>query len=431
MQKVEVSASIKRKTENEVTIEIKIPILNTMLGGEEVILQGINAAGILATRELISHFDSDGSIIEMGGVRMSSKGQLPKEYQTPYGPVEIKRHVYQNSKGGSTFCPLEKGARIVGSATPRLAKMVSNKYSRMSVDEVKTDLSGNHGRETSREFIQNTSDLVGSIALAKEELWSYSTPCLDSPVRSIGIGIDGTTILMREDGYMQAMVGTIALYDRKGERQHTTYVAATPEYGKDKFIERMTREIGNVRLLYPNTTYVGIADGAKDNWTFLEKHTTIQVTDFFHATEYLTAASEVIFGKKEEAKRREWLDNRCHDLKHNDGAAEKQLKELKQLKNVFTGPKEKEEKLDKAISYFTSQLDRMNYSEIRSKNLPIGSGVTEAACKTIIKQRLCRSGMKWKDPGAKIVLSLRCLDHSIKWNQFWFKVDRFGLSAAA
>lgn len=68
-------------------------------------------------------------------------------------------------------------------------------------------------------------------------------------------------------------------------------------------------------------------------------------------------------------------------------------------------------------------------TEVRSKNLPIGSGVTEAACKTIFKQRLCKSGMKWKDPGAKIVLSLRCLDHSNKWDQFWHKVDRFGVPA--
>ncbi len=40
---------------------------------------------------------------------------------------------------------------------------------------------------------------------------------------------------------------------------------------------------------------------------------------------------------------------------------------------------------------------------------PIGSGVTEAACKVIVKQRLCCSGMKWKESGAAAVLSLRCL----------------------
>jgi hypothetical protein len=59
--------------------------------------------------------------------------------------------------------------------------------------------------------------------------------------------------------------------------------------------------------------------------------------------------------------------------------------------------------------------------------LPIGSGVTEAACKVIVKQRLCGSGMKWKEPGAAAVLSVRCLTYTReRWSQFWGKVDRYG-----
>ena len=44
--------------------------------------------------------------------------------------------------------------------------------------------------------------------------------------------------------------------------------------------------------------------------------------------------------------------------------------------------------------------------------MPIGSGVTEAACKVLVKQRFCGSGMKWKEPGAAAVLSLRCLTYT-------------------
>lgn len=40
---------------------------------------------------------------------------------------------------------------------------------------------------------------------------------------------------------------------------------------------------------------------------------------------------------------------------------------------------------------------------------PIGSGVTEAACKTLVKQRLCRAGMRWTEDGAQTILSLRAL----------------------
>ena len=60
--------------------------------------------------------------------------------------------------------------------------------------------------------------------------------------------------------------------------------------------------------------------------------------------------------------------------------------------------------------------------------LPIGSGVTEAACKTLVKQRLCSSGMKWKDRGARVVLSLRSLVLTEgRWEQFWNKVGHYGI----
>ncbi len=63
---------------------------------------------------------------------------------------------------------------------------------------------------------------------------------------------------------------------------------------------------------------------------------------------------------------------------------------------------------------------------------PIGSGVTEAACKVIVRQRLCNSGMRWKEKGAATVLCLRTLSYSEgRWDQFWQKIDTRGLQLAA
>ena len=71
----------------------------------------------------------------------------------------------------------------------------------------------------------------------------------------------------------------------------------------------------------------------------------------------------------------------------------------------------------------------MNYHKYTAQNLPIGSGVTEAACKTLIKQRLCRSGMRWNDKGAAIVLSLRSLVKTTnRWDQFWNKINYNGIN---
>jgi hypothetical protein len=67
----------------------------------------------------------------------------------------------------------------------------------------------------------------------------------------------------------------------------------------------------------------------------------------------------------------------------------------------------------------------MDYAGHVEKNLPIGSGFPEAVCKTLVKQRLCGSGMRWKEKGAKVILSLRALAQSKgRWQQFWHKVDQ-------
>lgn len=50
-------------------------------------------------------------------------------------------------------------------------------------------------------------------------------------------------MLVCEDGYREAMVGTVSLYDGEGVRQHTIYLGAAPEYGKKSFLKRLEREI--------------------------------------------------------------------------------------------------------------------------------------------------------------------------------------------
>ena len=245
---------------------------------------------------------------------------------------------------------------------------------------------------------------------------------------TVSIGLDGTTIFLREHGYRLAMVGTLALYDKVGERLHTTYIGASPEYGKSGFLRRMRREIEHIKQLYPDALYIGLADGATDNWSFLNAYTSIQITDFWHVSEYLAQAAEAIFPRQvQSVQKAQWLEERCHKLKHLKGAAGRILNELKdKLKSRLSiGNREK---LQKAITYFTNQKARMRYYALVKQALPIGSGVTEAACKTIVKQRLCQSGMKWNEKGASIVLSLRTLERSNRWEQFWAKINQYGVA---
>jgi hypothetical protein len=63
---------------------------------------------------------------------------------------------------------------------------------------------------------------------------------------------------------------------------------------------------------------VGPADGAEDNWTYLELKTPTQVVDFYHATQYVSSAAEDLFAEFGVGMR-EWVDGWCHRLKHESG----------------------------------------------------------------------------------------------------------------
>ncbi|ETW96220.1 MAG: hypothetical protein ETSY1_27520 [Candidatus Entotheonella factor] len=61
----------------------------------------------------------------------------------------------------------------------------------------------------------------------------------------------------------------------------------------------------------------------------------------------------------------------------------------------------------------------MPYARLRTQNLPIGSGVIEAACKTLATQRLKRSGIRWRQAGGQAILTLRSLCQSDHFERAW------------
>ncbi|MCP5086077.1 MAG: ISKra4 family transposase, partial [Rhodobacteraceae bacterium] len=232
-------------------------------------------------------------------------------------------------------------------------------------------------------------------------------------------------------GWREAMVGTVSLYDAKGQRQHTIYLGATPEYGKATFLARLTREVERTKARYPEAIYVGIADGADTNWRFLEPHTDEQILDFYHASGYLSAVATAAY-PRDTAKQQDYLESLCHQLKHDPGAAEDIHNAIVELQQTPTLPRTVRENLDAAATYFNNHKHQMNYSDYRQKHYPIGSGVTEAACKTLVKQRLCGAGMRWKEKGAAVILSLRELVLTpTRWEQFWDKLNQYGFPVAA
>ena len=132
-----------------VTIEFTVHLdSGSMLKSEDNILEALNSAGRLAAGVALEQFDTDGSkLLCLVRLKLTSKGKYNKTYETQWGKVDVERHVYQSSKGGKQYCPLEYTARIIQTATPRFAKIVSWKYAEKGSTRVQEDLMQSHGIE--------------------------------------------------------------------------------------------------------------------------------------------------------------------------------------------------------------------------------------------------------------------------------------------
>jgi hypothetical protein len=315
---------------------------------------------------------------------------------------------------------MEQNAHIIKTTTPKFAKMLSYKYAYAPAKVVQEDLKENHNREISRSFIQTTSQIVSNILLKQEENWEYKIPKMPRHVKTISMGLDGTCMPMGGTNWREAMCGTFSFYDKEGERMNTIYIANAPEYGKESFKNKFEKEALAIKKKFPQAEIIGVADGAKENWSLLEKYTISNTLDYYHATEYLSKASKGVHPRSK-TKQKVWFEKACDTLKNVQDGAKELLCEIKELKDkklsptIYSG-------VEATISYFTNNAERMNYKDSLDRNLPIGSGVTESACKIIVKQRVCVSGANWSEYGAKRFLPVRaiCLTEG-RWKQAWNK----------
>ena len=214
---------------------------------------------------------------------------------------------------------------------------------------------------------------------------------------------------------------------KAGERLETIYLGQAPQCGKAEFLERLDSEWQRVCLRYPTARRVGLSDGARDYEPWLAARTDWLILDFYHASGYLAGAAAGL--RRKPLERALWLEQACHALKHESGAAKRLARELATQVEAGSRTRGAAPALAAASGYFAHNIERMNYAAFRAMGFPIGSGVTEAACKTLVKQRLCGSGMQWTRRGAQTVLTLRALLLSTsRWASLWTYLDQHGLS---
>ena len=165
--------------------------------------------------------------------------------------------------------------------------------------------------------------------------------------------------------------------------------------------------------------WIALSDGGSGLEAWLRLHfdrVEAVILDFYHASEYLGDLAKAWYGtgtQEAQTQHKRW----AHRLKHEGGQA--MVQELKSL--ALPARESVREALRTTVGYFENQAHRMDYPTYVAKGWQIGSGPVEAACKSVIGQRLKGAGMRWRTKGSSGVSHARALFLSgfQQWSAYW------------
>jgi hypothetical protein len=363
-------------------------------------------------------------------------------FMTAAGEVSVWRTLYKDRSDDEGRCvsPMELTIGVVGGFwTPRAAQQALWVVTQMTPKKAEELFERVGNMDPSKSSIDRLPKLIS-------ESWESDRTQLEEALRaglqipegavSIAVSLDGALAPMADDvtalrvdsaaakapagkrpvGYREVGCATVSFCDEKGDLLASVKMARAPEAKKITLKRMLAREVEAVLRARPQMKLIKVADGCADNWDFLSSHFVgaAEAIDFFHAGEHLHAAIAAAYGDgtRETQFRYETLREALRD---EDAGVEKAIRALKHLAQKYP----RRDKIRQTLSYFRKHRRRMQYATLKAQGFMIGSGVVEAACKTLVTQRLKNSGMRWSGAGAQAILTPRGWDQSERFDQAW------------
>ena len=182
-----------------------------------------------------------------------------------------------------------------------------------------------------------------------------------------------------------------------------------------------------MRLLYQLAVECGLeqakqvvvlGDGAPWIWNLAAEHFpgAVQILDLYHAKEHVWDVAHAVFGRSTAAGRA-WATHACSLLE--EGQNEALVSAISALPSIPPEPGQARSIPERAVDYFTTHAQRMRYPLFCAQGMHIGSGIAEAASKTIVSTRAKRSGMRWTPEGLDALLPLRTAVLNGAYDSFW------------
>jgi len=361
-----------------------------------------------------------------------------KEVLTVLSRVAVQRAYYYCPVCAGGVIPKDQELDIVGTCfSPGVRRLMGHVGGKDSFAAGRKDLEELAGIMVKTKSLERVSEVLGgqieSSSQQERELALRGKVLSFPPVPLLYLALDGTGVPMvsREtEGRKgkdstgkaktrEAKLGCVftqTKVDEEGypvrDAESTSYVGAietAEEFGCRIYAEAVRRGVTRAAKV------IVLGDGAPWIWGIAEEHFpgAIQIVDLYHAREHLVSLAKIAY-EVDSVRWKQWLAARVEQL--DAGEIESLVIALRRLRSQGGTVRDP---TDKAIDYFQTNRQRMRYADFRRQGLFVGSGVIEAGCKTIIGQRLKRSGMHWTVRGANAIIALRCCQMSGRWEEFW------------
>lgn len=375
-------------------------------------------------------------LLALPGLRVPGDQNEPGERRIPnqartihtlFGAIPVVRAYYHRAANGTGRFPLDEALGLIDGYTPSVAALIGRCAAEHPFAQAEASFQAYTGLKVDARQFPRMAEHIGPLV---ERFLRTNLLSGEKVPPRVYVATDGTGAPLRHeelkgrkgrqpDGTAQTheiKVGAIfTQHPVEGQkpwrdRDSNTYVATTQ---RAEPFGQMMRDEFRRRFPDPPAEVAFLGDGAAWNWELQRVcfPMAIGIVDFYHAAEHVSGVVDLVedrhtpSGRK---RRRRWVKLLLR------GRLDAFLDEAR-----LALPADKIEAGAKALAYFEKNRHRMRYRYFRDHGYFIGSGVVEAACKTVVAQRLKGSGMHWSEQGLSHILSIRTAILSRRYNEFW------------
>ena len=362
-------------------------------------------------------------------------------YHSLCGPLEVRRYTYreQGVRNGPTVVPLEIAAGLLHRATPALASAVGLGYADRTTRALAEDFQAAGRVPPSRSTLERMAVKIGTDvkgAVGRIEPALRRCERIPKEAVAITIGLDRTTVPMLEEAtegkqavqYRMAYVGTVCITNRDVEALQIRRYAAPAHEGPAQLLSRVKADLGHAMRQRPDLNVAVVQDGAPELWGLVGdlldelglKKSAVRRIDRYHATQYMNGALDAL--RVPPPIKAKILDRWKHELDTKQRAIDRITAEIEEMQRGLP------EKMFHDVHRFWNYLfwnylfcnyRLIRYATLHKLGIPEGSGVTEAACKSLITWRTKRCGQRWTERGVIAITALVSIVHSDRWARFW------------